>query len=130
MRSPRTGTLTRAANALAHVGLDPIDAWIAGHPWDPDDAEARERAAQESRLGWRRGDAIGAYCVNRSLFERLHALEGSAPLRDVPVDLALGKRTRLRLARMVDAWLLAWRAHEAGRRASPTFAILELGPEP
>ncbi len=130
MRSPRTGTVPRPTDALAHLNLDPIDAWIAAHPWDSADAEERERAAQESRIGWRRGDAAGAYCVNRSLFERLHALEGSAALRDVPVDLALGRRTRLRLARTVDAWLLAWRAHEAGRRASPEFAILELGPEP
>ncbi len=130
MRSRRTGTLTRPADALAHLELDPIDTWIEGHPWDPADAAARARAAQESRIGWRRGDAVGAYCVNRSLLERLHALEGSAALRDVPVDLALERRTRLRLARTVDAWLLAWHAHEAGRDASPEFAILELGPEP
>ena len=130
MGSHRQRSVPPGAYSQARSRLDPIDAWIAAHPFDPDDSEARERAAEESRLGWRRGDAPGAYCVNRTLFELLHALEGSAPLRDVPVDVRAARRIRFRVARTVDAWLLAWRAHEAGRRASPVFAILDLGPEP
>lgn len=130
MGSPRPRSVSPGGCRQSRSGINPIDEWIAAHPFDPDDAEAWERAAEESRLGWRRGDALGAYCVNRALFELLHALEGSAPLRDVPVNLAAAKRVRFRVARTVDAWLLAWRADEAGRRASPVFAILELGPEP
>lgn len=130
MASPRSRSVSLGAHRQPGSRLDPIDAWIAAHPFDPDDARVRERAARESRIGWRRGDALGAYCVNRALFEQLHAIEGSAPLRDVPVDLHAAKRVRFRVARTVDAWLSAWRDYEAGHRASPAFAILDLGTDP
>lgn len=102
-----------------------LDAWIEAHPFDPDSAARAAEAAEQDRQAWLRGDAVGAYCVSRSTFELLHALEGSAPLRDVEVDLAAAARLRRRLTATVHAWLAADRDYAAGRRASPAFAILE-----
>ena len=103
--------------------LDPIDAWIAANPWTPPASMADPEA---ERAAWLRGDAIGSYCVNRGAFELLHAVEGSRLLRDVERNPALARRWRLRLTKTLDAWTLARREWEAGRRSSPAFAILDL----
>ncbi|MCV0403787.1 MAG: hypothetical protein K5924_08755 [Chloroflexi bacterium] len=107
-----------------------LEAWISSHPYDGEEAARQARAAERTREAWLRGCAVGAYCVNRAIFEHLHALEGYAPLRDVPVDRHAAAPIRRRLRASVDAWLSAWREFEAGRRVSPTFSIPDLDDPP
>lgn len=108
--------------------LDPIDAWIRDHPYEPP-ALAPVDQLEANRAAWLAGTAIGAYEVNRALFEGLAAMEGRARLAPAPPPEAWSpeaRKLRQRIARTFDAWRLAERAYAAGHRSSPAFAILDL----
>lgn len=101
--------------------VDELDAWILAHPFTPELVATVARPSNPD---------LGAYCVNRDLFERMRALEGRTGQFSALTDPAGWSPEARRLRRRVTTNMVAWNVarweHEAGRRSSPAFAILDL----